>query len=55
MRLTMSKATESRIPCSQDTRRRLSKFKQSPDNWDQTLRRLAEIAEEHMGTPHSEN
>lgn len=42
-----TKATESRIPCSKETRRKLSRFKHSPDNWDETLRRLAEIAEEH--------
>lgn len=46
----VTKATETRIPCSKETRRRLSRFKQSPDNWDETLRRVAELAEEGLET-----
>lgn len=44
----MTTANETRIPCSKETRRKLSKFKKSPDNWDETLARLASIAEEQM-------
>lgn len=39
-------ATETRIPCSRETRRRLSEFKRSPENWDETLQRVAELADE---------
>ena len=37
-------ATETRIPCSKETRRLLSEFKRSPDNWDDTLERVARLA-----------
>lgn len=40
----MTTATETRLPCSKETRRILSDFKRSPDNWDETLRRVASLA-----------
>jgi len=44
-----TKATETRIPCSKETRRLLSGFKQSPDNWDTTLQRVARLARDAKG------
>ncbi len=40
-----TKATETRLPCSKETRKKLSEHKRSPENWDTTLRRLARLAD----------
>lgn len=49
----MTTAIETRLPCSKETRRILSEFKRSSDNWDETLRRVAHLARayENGGEP----